>query len=372
VIEYRTFRNTDPPRVTELWEQCGLGRGAAGNLRADAFECLVFAQPFFDRDGFVVACEGERVVGFAHAGFGSNNDETGLRHEVGVVCAVLVHPAYRLQGIGRKLVRRAEDYLHAAGAVSVYAGQAEPLDPFYFGLYGGCQPSGFLLSDGSADPFLRKIGYIPFERHAVFQKDLTARNDPMTMRLAGVRRKMQLAIAHQRHRASWWWVTRLGRLDTVRFHLQSKSQGEPVAEVTVLGLDLYLDKWQERAVGLTDLFVLPEERLQGYGQALLIEVCRRMQEEMVTRVEAHAAESNTGGMAVLESAGFTRVDTGVVYQLVSEGDSTFVLRTDADSDADLPSEEQDFDDGDTIVQSPDQPTLGDETTVNYRKPDPSE
>lgn len=348
VIEYRTFRNSDPPQVAELWENCGLGRGAAGNLRTDAFEYLNFAQPYFDRHGLILACHEDNVIGMVHAGFGVNEEQDNIDRQTGVICVVMVHPDYRRRGIGRELVQKAETYLRDSGVTTIFAGQAEPLDSFYFGMYGGSQPSGFLLSDTAADPFFRAIGYAPFERHAVFQRDLCNKTDPVNMRLASVRRKTQLAIAYQRQPLAWWWITRLGRLDTVRFHLVGRGDNVPVAEVTVLGLDLYLDRWQERAIGLTNLEVADSERQQGYGQALLIEVCRRMREEMVTRVEAHASETNVAAMATLNSAGFERVDTGIVYRLLEEGETPDDLGASEEADSDSVP----FDDGETAVQPP--------------------
>ncbi|MCA9068534.1 MAG: GNAT family N-acetyltransferase [Planctomycetaceae bacterium] len=319
MIQFRPFHNSDPPLIAKLWQAAELSRGAASSLRCDAFETLNYAQPYFDRNGLILAVDDdENVVGLVHAGFGRNDTETGLMLESGVICMILVHPNHRRRGLGRELVTRAEEYMKHRGATNIFAGPAEPLDPFYFGMYGGSQPSGFLLSDEKADHFFKALGYQPFERHAVFQRDISQPNDPTNMRLVSIRRKMQLAIAHQREEMSWWWITRFGRLDSVRFQLVPKDRGEAVAEVTVLGLDLYLEKWQERAIGLTDLRVEEDERRKGYGQTLLIEVCRRMREEMVTRVEAHASETNAGALAVLQSAGFKREDTGVVYLKVNE------------------------------------------------------
>ncbi len=69
MIEYRRFRNTDPPHVLRLWQTAGLGRGAALGLSADQFDDLTFAQPYFDRNGLIVACDNATVVGYVHAGF---------------------------------------------------------------------------------------------------------------------------------------------------------------------------------------------------------------------------------------------------------------------------------------------------------------
>ncbi|HUG90620.1 MAG TPA: GNAT family N-acetyltransferase [Planctomycetaceae bacterium] len=314
MIEYRTFQNSDPPKVQALWRECQLGRGAVDGVPCDAFEALNFGQPYFDRQGVILACQGPRAVGFVHAGFGASFDQSDLDRTQGVICAVLVHPDFRRQGIGRSLIARAEDYLRRHGAVDLFAGPAEPRDPFFFGLYGGSQPAGFLESDPDAAPFFPAVGYEPLEKHAVYQRDLGRTSDPVSLRLMNIRRSTQLAIAHQRQSVSWWWITRFGRLDSVRFQLIPKGSSEPVAGVTVLGLDLYLQKWQERTIGLAELTVVEPHRRQGYGQALVLEVCRRMREELVTRVEAHTPELHPAMPNLLASSGFTRVDTGVVYR----------------------------------------------------------
>ena len=319
MIEYRRFHNSDPPRLVALWHAARLGRGAAGGFSFDAFELMNFAQRYFDRDGLIVALdtEADAVAGMVHAGFGPNDDQSAIDTGVGVICAVVVRPEHRRQGIGRELVRRAEEYLRSRGAETVLAGPAAPFDPFYVGLYGGSQPSGFLESDPDAAPFLDAVGYEPVERFAVTQRDLQTGRDPTSFKVVTVRRKTQLAMSPGPDAATWWWATRYGRLDSLRFLLVPKTGGEPLAGVTILGLDLYLPKWQERVIGLTDLVVPEDERRKGYGQALLVEVAKRLREELVNKLEAHVSESNAAALGTFEAAGFTRVDTGIVYRKAS-------------------------------------------------------
>lgn len=101
MIEYRSFQNSDPPRLVELWHACGLSRGAAAGFSTDAFEQLNFAQPYFDRRGLILASDGDKLVGFIHAGFGRNESYSALSTDTGAISVVLVHPDYRRQGIGR-------------------------------------------------------------------------------------------------------------------------------------------------------------------------------------------------------------------------------------------------------------------------------
>lgn len=298
----------------KLWNECQLGRGAAIGFTTDAFETLNLSQPYFDRDGLIVACNDERVVGFVHAGFCVNEDQTALNKNQGVICAVMVHPDFRHQGIGRELIHRAEKYLEKQGATSQVAGAFELCDPFYVGMYGGTRPAGFLESDPSAGVFFQALGYEKSRVNLIYQRDLAHEKEPMDFKLAAVRRKMELAISQQPEKPTWWWVTRFGRLDTIRFLLLPKKGGPAVAGVTVLGLDLYSHKWNERAIGLTDLFVTEEERRNRYGQMLVSEVCKKMKEELVTLAEIHIVEENEAAKELIQKCGFKQIDRGIVYQ----------------------------------------------------------
>ncbi|MCA9020394.1 MAG: hypothetical protein KDA74_09650 [Planctomycetaceae bacterium] len=78
MTEFRAFHNTDPPQLLKLWHAAGLGRGAAECLSIDAFEVLIFSQPYFDPNGLIVAVEEGEVVGFVLAGFGPNKAGSAL------------------------------------------------------------------------------------------------------------------------------------------------------------------------------------------------------------------------------------------------------------------------------------------------------
>jgi len=314
MLNYRTFRNNDPPQVRRLWQECGLGRGAALGIDSEAFETVVFAQPYFDPEGLIFAVVDGQVVGYVHAGFCASRDHSTLDRSEGVICALMVLPAFRRQGIGRELSRRAEAYLSERGASTFFAGPAHPRDPFYFGIYGGSQPAGFLESDALAAPFFGSQGYAPVEKHFVFQRNLVQKADPVGLRLMALRRTTQLAAPEPPMPHPWWWVTRPGRLESVELSLTAKSGCASLARVTVVGLDYYLPHWNLRGIGLMDLHVDEVQRRKGYGQALLVEVCRRVRSEMIQLVEAHASESDTVSIKLLETAGFERVDTGIVYR----------------------------------------------------------
>ena len=321
MVAYRQFRNADPPQVLRLWNESGLGRGAAQGIRCDEFDSLVIAQTYFDPAGMILAtADDNRVIGFVHAGFAADESRKCLTKKTGVICAVIVDPQFRRQGIGRELIRRAEEYLRQSGAETIFAGGAEPRDPFYVGLYGGSEPAGFLESDASAAPFFTALGYGFFERHLVFQRKLGVGGpEVMCVRLMNAKRQSKLAAASAYEPKDWWWSTRKGRLDSMYLGLVPKAGGSLMARVCVVGLDLYMSGWKARAIGISGLQVSENMRRKGYGQLLLDEVCRRVRDDMIQLAEAHVLETDLAGIAVLKSAGFKQVDAGIVYQKPGAG-----------------------------------------------------
>lgn len=313
-IGYRCFRNADPPQLVLLWNQCELGRGAVSNIDCDAIDLTVFAQPYFDARGLIVAVEGGRIVGFVHAGFAVSSGEAELDRRHGVICSLMVHPGHRRRGIGAALLAKAEEYLRSHGSETISAGPSPGCDPFYFGLYGGCQAAGFLESDPLIAPFLLRFGYTVDRRWQVFHRSLSDSRDPVGLRLMSLRMSTRLSVAQPAPARSWWWFCRYGRLDTIDLVLTAKSGGTSFAAATVVGLDHYSDRWREtRAVGLTDIVVPPDRRRKGYGQTLLVEACRMLRSDLASLVEVHVADDNAAGLGLLKSAGFTPVDAGACF-----------------------------------------------------------
>lgn len=313
MARFRTFRNSDPPELLHLFRQSRYGRAFACPESIHALETAVFALPYFDPQGLIVAEHEGQVIGFAHGGFGFSPDLDRLDYGQGVICCVVVAPEFHHQGIGQELVQRTEAYLKTNGAVAIQAGQSRYKDPFYFGVYGGARPSGFLESDGASDPFFRSLGYLPSLRIPIFQRDLTDRKDPMNFRLMALRRQTELLVSDQPEHPTWWWYCRFGNIESMRFQLVEKKTGAPIAGVTVIGLDHYIAAWNERAIGLVDIFVEEAFRGQGYGQTLIVEAIRRLRTEMITRAEIHIPEDYPDAVGAIVASGFTQVDTGIVY-----------------------------------------------------------
>ena len=179
MLSFRTFCNTDPPAVIDILASRAGQPGLLQPVSADLFEQLVFAKPYFDCHGLILALDDGRAVGFAHAGFGPNEGESDISTELGVTCAVLVRPDYPVAEVAAGLLQHAEQYLLDRGAKVLYGGAIRPLNPFYLGLYGGAELPGILTSDHVAIDLFRGHGYREIDQTLIFRRDLTDFQVPM-------------------------------------------------------------------------------------------------------------------------------------------------------------------------------------------------
>ena len=67
MIHYRCFRNDDPPGLVQIWNESFTGRGAVRMGHSSPFEYHVFAKPYFDPAGFILAFDDQMLVGYAHS-----------------------------------------------------------------------------------------------------------------------------------------------------------------------------------------------------------------------------------------------------------------------------------------------------------------
>jgi ribosomal protein S18 acetylase RimI-like enzyme len=313
VVSYRTFRNTDPPALADLWNESFTGRGAVRLSSSSPLEHLVFSKPYFDPTGLIVAVDAGKVVGFAHAGFAPDEKEVALGKSAGVLSLIAVRPSHRRQGVGTGLLLRCEAYLRGAGATMLWAGQMFPHNPFYFGLYGGSECSGALVSDRAAGPFLLRRGYRVERTYQVLQRSLRGQLNVADARFAALRRRFEFLAQPRKGTNSWWRECVLGLVELHDFCLEEKTSGEPVARASVWEMDGYSRSWNESALGLVELGVRPDLRRQGLARFLLAQMFRYLQDQYFSLVEVQVPETHEPELNLYRTLGFQLVDTGHIY-----------------------------------------------------------
>lgn len=313
VIHYRTFRNGDPPGLAEVWNESFLGRGAVRLQGPTWMEYFLFSKPYFDPEGLIIATVDDRIIGFAWAGFGPNDTESALDPRTGVVCLLGVAPAHRGQGIGSELLRRAEAYLREHGSEQLFAGPMYPLNPYSFGLYGGSYSPGFLESDPQARSFIEHKGYAVESTCLVFQRSLRQALNITDARFAAHRLRYEIH-ANPFQGTTWWQECILGPIELHEYRLQDKLTGRTAARALMWEMETYSARWNEHAIGISDIVVPAELRRQGLAKFLLAQVLRYLQDQFFTAVEIQTRPDNDAAFGLLRGLGFEQVDTGHIYR----------------------------------------------------------
>jgi ribosomal protein S18 acetylase RimI-like enzyme len=313
VIQYRTFRNTDPPALVDLWNACFTGRGAAHLRGTILLEYFTFAKPYFDPAGLILACADGQAVGFALSGFGPDAAQKALDKSKGVLSEIGVVPTFRKQGIGTELLARSEAYLRGRGAKEIFAGPIPGLNPYLFGIYGGCSSTGFLESDQAARPFFEHHDYHRQATILVMDRPLDAPLSIADGRFPAFRQRFEIFALPLRP-MTWWQDCVAGPIELHEYRLQDKATNEVAAKMTLWHMETFAQRWNDHAVGLVELDVLPALRRQGLAKFFLVQILRHLQEQFFTLIEIPVREGNEAALNLFRGFGFKEVDKGHCFR----------------------------------------------------------
>jgi ribosomal protein S18 acetylase RimI-like enzyme len=295
----------------DVWNGAFAGRGAVRLRNSSPLERFVFAKPIFDPAGLILAEENGHCIGFAHAAMTPPVQSEEAR--VGVVCAIGVRPECQRRGTGTELLRRCESYLRERGAKVIQAGPHWPFNPFYLGLYGGCDSPGFLVSDPQAEPFFLRHKYTLGLRTLVMQRLLDQPVKIIDPRFAPHRQRFQVRACSPRSLHDYWKECILGFLDPLELQLEDRQTSKVAAVSLVWEMDLFGQRWERPAIGIMGFEVEPTLRRLGIGKFLLSQLLRQVQEQYFEIAEAHLREDNQPAIQFLKSLSFEHVDTGQVF-----------------------------------------------------------
>jgi GNAT superfamily N-acetyltransferase len=314
LISYRTFRNSDTPKLAEIWRSQPPERGLMQPMSADLFEQFVLAKPYFDNQGLIVAVDDGRPIGFVHAAFGPTDAEAHVSHAFGVTCLLLVRQDYRCQGIGAELLARSEAYLRSRGAQVLYAGGIAPLNGFYLGLYGGSELPGVLDSDEQAQRLFQSQGYREIDRTHIMHRELSSFRPIVDRQQIQIRRRSSVQAISDPPARTWWQACAWSLLARTRFELSLRDAPGTDASATFWSIQPLAKSWGVNAAGLVELEVAEEHRRQGVATFLLGEAFRQLQAQGVSLVEVQTMAHNTAARQLYEKLGFKLVDQGAVYR----------------------------------------------------------
>jgi ribosomal protein S18 acetylase RimI-like enzyme len=314
VYQFRPFSNLDPPRIAEIWRDQPPQRGLMQPVTAGLLEQLVFSKPYFDPNGLIVALDDTVPVGFVHAGFGANEEQTGIATDLGTTYQLMLRADQRDEALADELLRRAEAYLRGRGAKVIYAGGIRPLNAFYLGLYGGSELPGVLVTDPVLNAAYLRNGYREIDRVNILQLELARYRPPITRTQRQLRRELSLREIYSPPAGSWWEVCTIGEFEQLRFSLAMTGSERPLAEVDFWDIEPLSTCWGVATAGMFDLRVADDRRRQGLATFLLGEAFERLRGRGIVLVEAQTMQHNQPALALYAKLGFAKVDEGVVYR----------------------------------------------------------
>jgi GNAT superfamily N-acetyltransferase len=273
----------------------------------------VFAKPWFDHHGLIVACEGARPVGFAHAGFGAGCEHRGVDCSQGTTCLLLVAPHEARETIAAELLAASEEYLRRHGAQQLYAGSQSPLNPFYLGMYGSSDLAGVLNSNSGWVSLLTASAYRPQIRRVLASRVLAGFRPPVDRNQMQVRRRFKVAGPLDVLPDNWWDACVWSVHEWTRFDLVLPGGGEPIVSVTMWDIDPLAQSWGVRSVGLVHLDDTVEAREQGLTLYLLADVLRQYQSLGYAHFEAQASLEDNTLRAVFAQLGLSEYDEGALW-----------------------------------------------------------
>ncbi len=313
MITFDCFRNDDPPRLADMWRAADLGPAALQPMTSAALEDAVFSKPYFDRHGLLVAREGDRLVGFAHAGFGPDATRMSLDMSIGTTMLVVVPAHERQVDIEDGLLARCEAYLREHGATTLLGGGTPDMGGFYLGLYGGSNVPGILDSSPSVREVFQRNGYSEATRIAVLRRPLAGFRPPVNRLQLAIRRATTLRVIDEPHRRSWWEAATTTGVALRRYELLGEAEAR-LGSTSVWDMQPLANSWGIVIAGLMRVEIEGERRRQGLASYLVAETLHDLAAEGMTLAEAHVAEENAPAMLLFEKLGFRATDHGTVFR----------------------------------------------------------
>ncbi len=317
MIRHRPYRNGDSPALADLWNRCLAARPTTRPLSSHEFDALIPGKLGFDREGLIVAELDDRLVGYVHAGFGPidpHGPSRAMDTSLGAILVLVIDESLAGLGEAKALFHEAETYLEKRGAQVLYAGGQYPLNPFYWGLYGGSEYSGILGNDALFLDVIRAAGYQAVGESIVLESSL-AGPEPRDTRSALVRRHHRVEIEADVLFPAWWDSLCLGLFRPTRLRLVDRITEQAHATLWTWECITELQPDQRRmTTGLVNLEVDPTHRRRGFARYLIQEAWKNAQKQLCDVLSVQTSITNLPALGLYHSMGFTEVGRSTLFR----------------------------------------------------------
>ncbi len=277
MLQIRPFCNIDPLQAAIIWnEKTKKYPNIYCPVTSDLLSAHVFGNVLFDREGFFIAFDNGRPIGFIHAYFPPSHswDEYDTFHGI-IFPPIIISSLSQDEHIhvAEELIKLAEKYLKDHGSKLFFAGGCSLLPAFYSGLYGRDIAYGLLEEQNSQlAPFVN-LGYRvdkKFRRFQLYTNEYTA---PSTMRIREARRAYKVLENRPSKARNWWYDNVFRNFRTMEWNVFPIKETN-TSENTVAGTVLQIMEtfFSNPIVIIAELGVDECYDRQGIGSILLSDV----------------------------------------------------------------------------------------------------
>jgi len=295
-----------------------IGPNVAGPISTSEFEMFVLSRPYFEAAGLIVATDDNtnQIIGFTHCGFGPADPTTFCRSvdkSLGTIALVCSGADESLQ---HALVQAGITHLKSQGAGVIYAGGRFPLNPFYWGLYGGSEFSGILAVESGLHAALVRNGFAESARSVLFEFNL-AGAEPRHIKNIVLKRDSQLSIIEDDSLGCPWTELAIEPFHPMNVEIRKRHDKATVASAVLWPMLLYGRRDLRSRIGLISVDVAPENRRQGYGRLVVTEAIKCAMELSYDVMCVQTDATNLPAIKLYEAIGFKQVETASLYRLGS-------------------------------------------------------
>lgn len=310
MISYRSFLNTDSPALVDIWQKQKPCRSLSQVITRQIFDRMVFAKPFFDPKGLILAFVDDQPVGFIHVGFAPAASMNGIDLSVGILAQLRIADDENRMAIAHGLWEQANLYFRGHGTTVCYAGSHFPHSPFYIGLYGGSRIPGIPEDDVQTLDVLQEIGFAAAGKVVVLQINLSGYRPPVNRALMQARRQFKVSAIVDPLLPNWWDCCTFGWAELFGFRIVRRSDEQVVGKTLLWEIQPLSSQWGKQTMGLVDLSIEPEFQRQGLGTLLVGESLRHLTEQGFASVEIQLRQDDEATLALARKTGFQQIAVG--------------------------------------------------------------
>ena len=317
MLSIRSFRNSDPPKLVEIWRQFfSKEPQKVASIPLPVLVESVLNMPFFESQGLFLAFDNGFPVGFAHASFGPNGNKSDLNPETGVIHLIMTVPTYPDPvELSRRLLEQCEEYLKNKGAKVIFGGPSRSSVSFYTGLYGGSEPIGVYENDHASIAAYESFGYQVQYNTLRFTKDLRSYQIPFTPKSVAWNRKLTITYSDKPPIENWYQACTAIRSNW--FNATATLGSQKLAEVHIRitqtdrsGSDVQIPP----TAALVHVRVADGFLHQGIGTFLLGGAIRRLTLEFhPSRIETIVMQEEEHFVKIFHKLGWKEGDKGKVF-----------------------------------------------------------